>query len=85
MNKNESVRARVKPSEKMKTKDPILTDCLRESMKRIMQQEIEQLPEQLAKLQPKDRLDIVLKLMPYVFPKVEAVKASEGEPIKWGF
>jgi hypothetical protein len=70
---------------KMKTKDPILTESLRETIKGIMQQEIEKLPEQLAKLQPKDRLDIILKLMPYVFPKVEAVKASEGEPLNWGF
>lgn len=53
-------------------------------MKGIMQQEIENLPEQLSKLQPKDRLEIILKLMPYVFPKVEAVKASEGEPFSWG-
>lgn len=68
----------------MKTKDPILTENLRETMKGIMQQEIEKLPEQLAKLQPKDRLEIILKLMPYVFPKVEAVKASEGEPFNWG-
>lgn len=66
-------------------KEPILTDCLRETIKTIMQQEIEKLPEQLAKLQPKERLDIVLKLMPYVFPKVEAVKANEGEPLNWGF
>lgn len=69
----------------MKKKEPILTETLRESMKTIMQQEIEKLPEQLAKLQPKERLEIVLKLMPYIFPKVEAVKANEGEPIKWGF
>lgn len=69
----------------MKKKDTILTDCLRETMKGIMQQEIEKLPEQLAKLKPKERLEIVLKLMPYIFPKVEAVKASEGEPVNWGF
>lgn len=69
----------------MKQKDPILTENLRETMKGIMLQEIEKLPEHLAKLQPKERLDIVLKLMPFVFPKVEAVKASEGEPVNWGF
>lgn len=54
-------------------------------MKGIMQKEIEKLSEQLARLQPKDRLDIILKLMPYVFPKVEAVKTIEGEPLNWGF
>lgn len=75
----------MKPDNKMKIKDPILTDTLRETIKGIMQQEIEKLPEQLAKLQPKERLDFVLKLMPYVFPKVEAVKSNEGEPVSWGF
>ena len=69
----------------MKKKDPVLTETLRETMKTIMQQEIEKLPEQLAKLEPKERLDIVLKLMPYVVPKVEAIKAGEGEPLNWGF
>lgn len=69
----------------MKKNEPILTESLRETMKGIMQQEIQKLPEHLDKLQPKERLDVVLKLMPFIFPKVEAVKASEGEPVNWGF
>lgn len=69
----------------MKKNEPILTESLRETMKGIMQQEIKKLHEHLAKLQPKERLEIVLKLMPYVFPKVEAVKVDQGEPLNWGF
>jgi hypothetical protein len=45
-----------------------------------MQKEIEKLPETLEALIPKERLNVVCKLMPYVFPKVEAVNSNEGEP-----
>lgn len=54
---------------------------LRETLKSIMQKEIEKLPETLATLEPKERLNVICKLMPYVFPKVEAVHPREGEPI----
>jgi hypothetical protein len=38
-----------------------------------MQLEIEKLPETLATLEPKDRVNILCKLMPFIFPKVEAI------------
>ena len=63
-----------------KTKEQVLTKDLRETLKTIMQKEIERLPETLEALDPKERLNIVCKLMPYVFPKVEAVHPKEGEP-----
>ncbi len=71
----------------MKTKEQVLTTGLRETLKTIMQMEIEKLPETLEALEPKERLNIVCKLMPYVFPKVKTVQAKEGEPIQlddWG-
>jgi hypothetical protein len=49
-------------------------------LKPFMQKEIEKLPETLEALEPKERLNVVCKLMPYVFPKVEAVHPKEGEP-----
>jgi hypothetical protein len=67
----------------MKTKEPILTDSLRDAIKEIMQQEIKKIPEQLDKLQAKERLEILLKLMPFVFPKVEAISSDQGEPVNW--
>lgn len=66
----------------MKIKDQVLTTDLRETLKRIMQSEIEALPETLKELDPKERLNVVCKLMPYVFPKVEAVEAKSGEPLQ---
>ena len=63
-----------------KTKKQVLTMGLRETLKAIMQKEIEKLPETLEALEPKERLNVVCKLMPYIFPKVEAVHPKEGEP-----
>ena len=66
-----------------KTKEQVLTNNLRETLKTIMQKEIEKLPETLEGLDPKERLNIVCKLMPYVFPKVETVHPKEGEPLQF--
>jgi hypothetical protein len=67
----------------MKTKNKVLINDLREKLKSIMQQEIERLPETLATLEPKERVSIICKLMPFVFPKVDAVHPKEGEPMEW--
>lgn len=64
----------------MKTKDQVLTNDLRDKLKSIMQKEIEKLPETLEALEPKERINILCKLMPFVFPKVESVHPTEGEP-----
>jgi hypothetical protein len=48
-----------------------------------MQKEIQKLPETLESLEPKERLNILCKLMPFIFPKVEAVHLAEGEPTQW--
>lgn len=64
----------------MKTKEKILITDLRDSLKLVIQNELIQLPEQLEVLEPKERLNIVCKLMPYVFPRVDTVNLKEGEP-----
>jgi hypothetical protein len=67
----------------MKTQNPILTNSLRDGLKEVMQAEIQKLPELLEKLPPSERLNVLCKLMPFVFPKVEAVNSSEGEPFSF--
>ena len=67
----------------MKTKEQILTSNLRDTLKNIMQNEIEQLPKTLESLEPKERVNLVCKLMPYVFPKVESVSLDKGELIDY--
>ncbi len=61
----------------------IFTTDLRKILKAIIQKEFEQLPETLKELEPKERLNILCKLMPFVFPKVEAVHPTDGEPGTW--
>ena len=67
----------------MKAKEKVLIMDLREVLKDIIQKEIENLPETLKALEPKERLNILCKLMPFVFPKVEAVHSNDGEPTQW--
>jgi len=57
-----------------------LTGNIRETLKELIQKELEQLPETLKELDPVQRLNILCKLMPYVLPKTESVKHTLGEP-----
>ena len=68
---------------KNKSKEQTLTTELRDTLKTIMQDEIEKLPETLEHLEPKERLNVICKLMPFVFPKVNTVSSSDGEPFQW--
>ena len=53
---------------------------MRDTLKALVQSEIEKLPEQLDKLPASERVSVLCKLMPYVFPKIEAVHVTDGEP-----
>lgn len=66
-----------------KTNEQVITNNLRDTLKSILQKEIAKLPEHMETLEPKERLNILCKLMPFVFPKIEAVHPTEGEPISW--
>lgn len=65
---------------KTPTAEQILTSNLRERLKSIMLKEIERLPETLEGLDPKERINVICKLMPFIFPKIESVSMSAGEP-----
>jgi len=54
---------------------------LRDSLKLAIQKELEQLPETLKEIEPIQRLNILCKLMPYVFPKVDNIHIGHGEPM----
>ena len=68
---------------KNKSKEQTLTAELRDTLKTIMQNEIEKLPETLEQIEPKERVNLICKLMPFVFPKLNTVSATEGEPLQW--
>jgi len=57
-----------------------LTGNIRDTLKEMMQKEIESLPDTLKELEPVQRLNILCKLIPYVLPKVESVIHTLGEP-----
>lgn len=67
----------------MKIKDQISTNDLRKALKAIIQKEFETLPETLEKLDAKERMNVICKLMPFVFPRVESVHPEAGEQIDW--
>ena len=60
-----------------------LTKELRSVLKDVLYEEIDRLPERLDELDTKDRLELLVKLMPFVFPKVQSVPQSLDEPICW--
>lgn len=60
-----------------------LTKELRSVLKDVLYEEIGRLPERLDELDTKDRLELLVKLMPFVFPKVQSVSQSLDEPISW--
>jgi vacuolar-type H+-ATPase subunit E/Vma4 len=58
----------------------VITREIREVLKRIISNELDQLEETLSGMDPAKRLEVVIKLIPYVLPKVEPVGMERGEP-----
>lgn len=62
---------------------PKLTSDLRTTLKLIVEKELNQLNETMAAFTPNKRLEVLLKLLPFVLPKVASVEMTKGEPISW--
>ena len=60
-----------------------LTKELRSVLKDIVYQELEEIEKHLDELEPKERLELVLKLMPYTLPKVNNISHTTNEPFDW--
>jgi len=43
--------------------------------------ELQILQHNIKELLPKERVELLIKLLPYVMPKVQTVNAKDGEPI----
>lgn len=52
---------------------------LRADLKQLLYQELQALPQLLQALEPKDRIAVLVKLVPYVLPRVDSVQATEGQ------
>ncbi len=61
-----------------------MTKELRSFLKDILYQELEKIQEHLETLKPKERVELLIKLMPYVLPKTTSVSHTINEPLDWG-
>ena len=57
-----------------------ITAQLRAVLKDVVAGELERLPETLESLEPRDRLDVLIKLIPFAMPKVNPVSMTAHEP-----
>lgn len=59
------------------------TKEIRNVLKGVINNELLNIEILLNELPSKERLEVVIKLIPYVLPKVENITYSLGEPIDW--
>jgi hypothetical protein len=53
-----------------------VTSELRKTLKTIIAAELESLPVTLGELAPRERLDLLIKLLPFCMPKIDAIGGS---------
>ena len=62
-----------------------LTKELRTILKDVLYNELERIEELLDSLEPKERLELVIKILPFVLPKVDSISHSDNEPFEIDF
>ena len=60
-----------------------MTKELRSVLKDILYQELEEVQERFKLLEPKERIELLIKLMPYIIPKVTSISHTTNEPLDW--
>jgi len=64
-----------------------ITAEVKDLLKDLVNTELEQLPQRLAKLDDRDRVEVLVKLLPFVLPKVKTApsptKGPKRPPIEW--
>ena len=53
-----------------------ITIELRKTIKELIAKELESLPGLFAELSPKERIEILIKLMPFALPKIDSIGGS---------
>ena len=61
-----------------------MTKELRSVLKDVLLEEIEALKIRLDTLKPKERVELLIKLMPYALRKVTNISYPTNEPLDWG-
>jgi hypothetical protein len=62
-----------------------LTKDMRTVLKNILFTELENIEELMDSLDSKQRIELVIKLLPFVLPKVETVSHTYNEPVDFSF
>ena len=62
-----------------------LTKEIRTVLKDLIFEELDEIKEHLDSLEPKQRIELVIKLIPYVLPKVESISHNTNVPLDFGF
>ena len=60
-----------------------ITNEIRKKLKNIVDNELDILEDTLKHLDSKERLELLIKLIPYVIAKVQTVSSTDGEPLNW--
>ena len=53
--------------------------------KDVLYNELEKIEELLESLEPKERLELVIKILPFILPKVDKIGHTYNEPFDAGF
>ncbi len=61
-----------------------LTKELRTILKNVLYNELENIEELLESLEPKERVELVIKLIPFILPKVDRIGHTYNEPFDVG-
>lgn len=61
-----------------------LTKELRTVLKDMVYRELESIESRLDELDSKERIELIIKLMPYVFPKLQTISHNTNEALDWG-
>ena len=61
----------------------VLSTDMRKRLMRIVYDELEKLPQTLADMEPRERVNCILKLLPFAAPKMNEMGANYGEPLQW--
>ena len=62
-----------------------MTKELRTILKNVLFNELENIEELLDSLEPKERLDLMIKLIPFILPKVNKIGHTSNEPFEVDF
>ena len=59
-----------------------ITSNVKLALMALLEKEIEQLPMILEQLEPKQRIEILIKIMPYLIPKAESENSEEQQALR---